>query len=72
MYLVFYIVPMFMGIFYSFTDWSGSVLSVNFVGFDNYGKIFQDDDFINALLFNLKYTVALVIGTLVVSLIWLF
>lgn len=33
------------------------------------GKIFQDDDFINALLFNLKYTVALVIGTLVISLI---
>lgn len=69
MYLVFFIVPMFMGIFYSFTDWSGLSSQFNFVGFDNYGKIFQDDDFINALLFNLKYTVALVIGTLVVSLI---
>lgn len=69
MYLVFFIVPMFMGIFYSFTDWSGLSSQFNFVGFDNYGKIFQDDDFLNALLFNLKYTVALVIGTLVISLI---
>lgn len=68
LYVTFFVVPMFMGIYYSFTNWSGLSLTYDFVGFDNYVKLFQDKDFMQALTFNLKYLVCLVVGVLAISL----
>lgn len=41
-YIYVVVVPSVQGIFYSFTDWS-SAPELNFVGFDNFVKIFQGD-----------------------------
>lgn len=54
------IVPLLLGVFYSFTNWDGLTFT-QFVGFENYIQIFQDDSFINALWFTTKFTIACVI-----------
>ena len=69
MYCVFFIVPLLMGMKNSFTDWSGTSGDYNFIGITNYIKIFQDERFRNALVFNFKYTFLLTVATVVISLI---
>ena len=69
MYCVFFIIPLLMGMKNSFTDWSGTSPEYNFIGFQNYIDIFQDERFRNALVFNFKYTVLLTVGTVIISLI---
>ena len=69
MYCVFFIVPLLMGMKNSFTDWSGTSADYNFIGITNYIKIFQDERFRNALVFNFKYTFLLTVATVVISLI---
>ena len=61
-FLLVAVIPMFIGIFYSFTDWNGMNNQINFVGFQNYIKILTNDPgFINAFVFTLKYAVVEVI-----------
>lgn len=67
LYTVFSIVPIFIGIFYSFTDWDGIKLDYNFVGFENYIKMFSDSRFGHSVLFNLRYTLFLVVGITILS-----
>ena len=43
------IIPMFVGIFYSFTDWNGVTFTKN-VGFENYAAMFKEPAFIWSLL----------------------
>lgn len=43
LYLVFMVVPGFMGIAYSFTDWSSYSTEVNFIGLDNFRTIFSSN-----------------------------
>lgn len=50
------LIPAGSGVYYSFTDWSG-IGSANFVGFENYVTILQDESFWQALLNNLKWLV---------------
>ncbi|ACL69706.1 carbohydrate ABC transporter permease [Halothermothrix orenii] len=50
LYTLFFILPLFEGIYYSFTDWKGVGGSINWVGFDNYINLFKIDDvFINSI-----------------------
>jgi len=35
------IIPFFLGVFYSLTDWNGVDMKINFVGFKNYMTIFH-------------------------------
>ena len=69
LYIVFFLVTMFIGLFYSFTDWNGISKSYNMVGIKNYSAVLSDSRFRKALLFNIKYTVAIVIGVTLVALI---
>ena len=69
LYIVFFLVTMFIGLFYSFTDWNGISKSYNMVGIKNYLAVLSDSRFRKALLFNIKYTVAIVIGVTLVALI---
>ncbi len=56
------LIPMFLGIFYSFTDWNGIGNSYHIIGFSNYLTIFQSDsEFRNAFFFTLKFAIASVI-----------
>nr|WP_273123673.1 sugar ABC transporter permease [Bacillus weihaiensis] len=56
------IIPFFMGVYYSFTSWNGVSSSVEWVGFENYIKIFTDDPkFFNSFMFTTKFMLAAVI-----------
>lgn len=66
-YTVFSVFPIFLGLYYSLTDWNGVSRSFNFIGLTNYTKIFKDKRFINSLSFNIRYTICLVVGVLILS-----
>lgn len=56
------LIPMILGIFYSFTDWNGIGNSYHIIGLDNYLTILQSDgEFRNAFFFTLKFAIASVI-----------
>ena len=68
-YCGFLIFPILMGIYYSFMDWNGISKSYNFIGFANYAKLFTDKKFGEALLFNFRYTIMLIAGVVVISVV---
>ena len=59
------IVPMFVGVFYSFTDWNG-VSYTRMVGFENYAAMFKEPAFIWSLLLTIVFVV---INMLLVNLV---
>ena len=58
-YFVFYLLPTVLGFGYSFTDWSAYGETINFVGFEQFKKIFQDP----VILICLRNTLLYAIGT---------
>ncbi|CAH1054369.1 sugar ABC transporter permease [Paenibacillus sp. FSL E2-8871] len=63
------IIPFVMGIVYSFTDWDGfKFAGSNFVGFDNYVRVFQDSDFLTSFGLTFKYAVCMIILVNVIGL----
>ncbi|MBO0879598.1 MAG: sugar ABC transporter permease [Mycobacterium sp.] len=48
--------PGLMSVYYSFTDWTG-IGGANFIGVDNYRKMFRDGAFADAFLHNVWWTV---------------
>ena len=50
------IIPMFVGFFYSFTDWNG-VSFTRMVGFENYAGMFKEPAFIWSLLLTILFVV---------------
>jgi raffinose/stachyose/melibiose transport system permease protein len=63
LYLIFVILPGFMGIAYSFTDWNSTSSQVNFIGLDNFRTILSGGqnylDYIGHTLFFTVYTMIL-------------
>lgn len=60
-FLVVFLIPFIMGIYLSFTEFT-TVESATWVGIENYMKAFmQDENFLNALWFTVKFTVVSVI-----------
>ena len=55
-FVVTVIIPMFVGIFYSFTDWNG-VSYTRMVGFENYAAMFKEPAFIWSLLLTVMFVV---------------
>lgn len=62
------LVPLALGIFYSFTDWNG-IQTTAFVGFQNYIGIFQEKEFMDALWFTVKFSVVSIILINVIGLV---
>ncbi|MBS4210090.1 sugar ABC transporter permease [Bacillus sp. FJAT-50079] len=61
-FIVIQIIPFLMGVFYSFTSWNGVSSAVEWVGFENYVKIFTNDPaFLKSFLFTTKFMFAAVI-----------
>ncbi|MFJ8260788.1 carbohydrate ABC transporter permease [Rummeliibacillus sp. NPDC094406] len=54
------IVPLLVGVYYSFTDWNG-IQTNKFIGFDNYKALFQDEKFLDSLWFTIKFSIVSVI-----------
>lgn len=60
-FLVVFLIPFVMGIYLSFTEFT-TVESATWVGIENYLKAFmQDENFLNALWFTVKFTIVSVI-----------
>lgn len=60
-FVIVFLIPFIMGIYLSFTEFT-TVESATWVGLDNYIKAFtKDENFLNALLFTIKFTVVSVI-----------
>ncbi|WP_161979444.1 carbohydrate ABC transporter permease [Streptococcus sp. S784/96/1] len=53
-------IPLIMGINFSLTDWNGNTLS-KYVGFSNYIKAFQDESFIESIVFTTKFSIVSII-----------
>lgn len=49
------IIPLFIGFYYSLTDWNGLSRTYNFIGFSNYLKILDDSKFFNSMEFTLYF-----------------
>lgn len=54
------IVPMLLGVYYSFTSWNG-ITTGEFVGLQNYINLFQDERFLDSLWFTTKFSIVSVI-----------
>lgn len=58
-FLTFVLVPFLMGGYYSLTKWNGVSSHIEFIGFRNFIKMFQDDPgFLNSAAFTFKFTLA--------------
>ncbi|MDC3415817.1 carbohydrate ABC transporter permease [Aquibacillus salsiterrae] len=61
-FLTIQIAPFLMGVYYSFTSWNGVSSSIEWVGFDNYVKIFTSDEkFLNSFWFTTRFMLAAVV-----------
>lgn len=56
------IIPFFIGIYYTFTDWNGVSSTMNFVGLENYKTMFQDPLFGRSFIITVIYTIVNVIS----------
>jgi len=57
-YCVIRVFPMLSSFYYSFTDWNGYRPDVNFIGLENYVKLFHDPDVRNSIIVSLVFVVA--------------
>jgi len=58
LYLILYVLPSIIGIYYSFTDWSRWSDTMNFVGLENFKTIFsQSENYLLYISNTLKFTV---------------
>lgn len=67
LYLMLFIVPVIMGVNYSFTDWNGLSQKYNYVGFSNFIGLFSNKRIFKSLVFTGKYTFFLVVIIMVLS-----
>ena len=52
LYLIFFILPFFMGMYYSFFNWDGISSSKTFIGIKNYLELFTNDpDYFKSMIF---------------------
>lgn len=68
LYVVFVISPYAQAFYISMTNWQGFSTQLQFVGFDNYIRLFQDDIFWKAIRNNLFLLIALPIITIALGL----
>lgn len=70
LYSIFFVVPSFIGFFYSFTDWSRYSSELNFVGFDNFNTIlFSNINYIQSIKNTLIFTVITITSKTIIALL---
>ncbi|MDO3412702.1 sugar ABC transporter permease [Saccharibacillus sp. CPCC 101409] len=67
-FIVIVVIPFFLGMYYSFTDWNGVAVTVNWVGVRNFAAMFGDSKFWASFGFTVRFTLAVVILTNVIGL----
>ncbi|MFS0869074.1 carbohydrate ABC transporter permease [Paenibacillus xylanilyticus] len=68
-YSIFFVIPAMAGFYYSFTDWRLDRLELQFIGWDNFKKIFSDKTLILALQNTAIFAIVTVIGKNVIGLL---
>jgi len=69
LYLLFIVIPGFMGIAYSFTDWNSYSKDVNFVGLDNFKLIFSGNErYMDYLIHTINFTISTIVLKTVIGL----
>lgn len=61
-YSVFFVLPALTGLFYSFTDWRLDRENIQFIGWDNFERIFTDRTLLLAIKNTAIFAVVTVIG----------
>ncbi|MBC8532494.1 carbohydrate ABC transporter permease [Yeguia hominis] len=67
-YLFAVVSPIFVGIYFSFTNWAGGK-KIKLIGFENYATLVKDRDFWNAFLNNLQIIAICLVGQMLLGLI---
>lgn len=67
-YFAFVVSPFIQAAYYSLTDWSGFSQDMNFIGLDNYTKLFSDATFLQSVRNSVLLALILPIVTLVIAL----
>lgn len=61
LYSIFVLLPLILGLYFSFTDINGMSKTINFVGFDNFKRVFMDENFStslkNTFIFTLLFSI---------------
>lgn len=68
-YSVFFVLPAVIGIFYSFTDWRLDREVIQFIGWDNFKRIFTDETLVLALKNTFIFALVTVIGKNVLGIV---
>jgi raffinose/stachyose/melibiose transport system permease protein len=69
LYASFFIFPVIMGFYYGMTDWNGITRRYHFIGITNFLAVFSDKRFGRALLFNIRYCIALTICIVILGIV---
>lgn len=68
LYSIFFVMPVLLGLCYSFTDWNGFSREMHFAGLQNYKELFFDKQLKTACVFTIKYTILLTICSISIAL----
>lgn len=70
LYLLFFVLPSVMGLFYSFTDWNSYTTEVNWVGLDNFKTIFAStgQGYVSFIRNTVVFTISTIILKTVIAL----
>ncbi len=67
-FLVFVIYPFGQALYFAMTDWNGFSPTYNFVGLDNFTKLFHDDTFMKSMGNNIELAIVVPLVTIVLGL----
>ena len=67
-FLIFVIYPFGQALYFSMTDWSGFSPTFNFIGLDNFSKLFHDDIFMQSVRNNVELAIVVPLVTIVLAL----
>lgn len=66
-FVVLFLVPLVQTAYFSFTDFNGYSMDMNWVGFENYRKVFSDSSTLEGLGFTVLYAVVVTCGVTVLA-----
>ncbi|WP_374208972.1 carbohydrate ABC transporter permease [Microbacterium sp. CIAB417] len=69
-FLVFVISPFVQAVYYAMTNWTGFSPTMDFIGVDNFVKLFQDPTFLQAMGNNMLLAIVVPLITIVIALIF--
>lgn len=66
-FVVLFLVPLVQTLYFSFTDFNGYSMDMNWVGLENYVKVFSDSSTLEGLGFTILYAVVVTLGVTVLA-----